>query len=217
MIRLIDLLKESQAPQGVLFLSRNKVLVGDNHYDSVELSKDLFDAILTIGLKYGYYGEGIGIEHNRGVMSSDIYKALKASGAVYNGSWDTKIEIPKSERYSYLATLFSNPTENHRVQTLLSKAKEGETIFNLLARTFDDYTEPGLGLTATDLKRFLEEISEKGVDFIQLSKQPATAENLQSFIDIGEELMWPSNWEEYPNKAGKMARRTANTQSCLYM
>lgn len=212
MIRLTDILEEvngkNVAPQGIIFLTPNKILVGDNHYDAVELSQDLFDKVLRVGKGKGYYGEGIGIEYNRGVMASEIYRALKDSGAEYKGSWDDRIEIPAEERYVYLATLFSNPTENQRVPTLMKKVKEGETIFDLLSRTYDDYTQPGLGLTDSDLKRFLEEISEKGVDFLKLSQQPATEKNLQSFVDVGERLTWPDkDWHKYPNKAGKMARR----------
>jgi hypothetical protein len=115
MIKLLDILKEmsasatNKAPQGVLFLTSNKILVGDNHHDPVELSEELFDTILKIVKIKGYYGEGIGIGYNPGVMSSEIYKALKDSGAQYKGSWDDKVNIPKEEKYTYLATLFSNP------------------------------------------------------------------------------------------------------------
>jgi hypothetical protein len=215
MIKLLELLKEMSAnatniaPQGVIFLQPNtKVLVGDNHHDPVELSEDLFDAILKIGRSYGYYGEGIGIEHNPGVISSKIYNALVDTKSTYKGSWDKRIEIPEEEKYVYIATLFSNPTENKRIPTLMGKVEKGDTIFDLLSRTFDDYTEPGLGLGANDLKKFLEEMSEQGIDFIKLSKQPATKENLQSFVDKGEKLMWPKvGWEKYPNKAGKLVRR----------
>jgi hypothetical protein len=196
------------APQGVLELQpKVKVLVGDNHHDSVELSKDLFNSILDIGIKYGFYGEGKGIEFNPGVMSSKIYKALKDAKATYKKSWDDKVTIPNDEKYVYIATVFSNPTENNRVARLLSKAKDSDTIFDLLAREVNNHTQKGLNLGANDLKKFLEEMSEKGIEFIKLSKQKATKENLQNFIDKGEQLTWPSNWKEYPNKAGKLARR----------
>ena len=198
---------KNYAPQGVLFLNSNKILVGDNHHDPVELSEDLFDTILKVGRNKGYYGEGKGIGHNPGVMASQIYKALKDSGAQHKGSWDDKVKIPEDEKYVYLATIFSNPTENKRVPRLLSKVKENDTIFNLLTREMNNHTQPGLALKSDDLKKFLEEISEKGIDFIKLSQQPATEKNLQNFVDKGEKLTWPSNWEKYPNKAGQMARR----------
>ena len=225
MIKLLHLLKEvlegsNKAPQGVIDFGNGKILVGDNHFDPVELSQDLVDKIVAAGKSSGYYGEGIGIEHNKGVMSSEVYKALVDAKAKYKGSWDKLIEIPKEEKYVYLATLFSNPSENKRVPTLMKKVKKGDTIFNLLSRTFDDYTEPGLGLSAKDLEKFLKEVSQKEVDFLVLSKQQATKENLQSFIDKGENLMWGNgdgiitlpngkevHYNEYSTNAGKMAKR----------
>ena len=225
MIKLLHLLKEvlegsNKAPQGVIDFGGNKILVGDNHYDPVELSQDLVDKIVAVGKSSGYYGEGIGIKHNKGVMSSEVYKALVDAKAKYKGSWDKLIEIQKEEKYVYLATLFSNPSENKRVPTLMKKVKKGDTIFNLLSRTFDDYTEPGLGLSAKDLEKFLKEVSQQGVDFLILSKQQATKENLQSFIDKGENLMWGNgdgiitlpngkevHYNKYSTNAGKMAKR----------
>lgn len=225
MIKLLHLLKEvlegsNKAPQGVIDFGNGKILVGDNHFDPVELSQDLVDKIVAAGKSNGYYGEGKGIEHNQGVMSSEIYKALVDAGADYKESWDKLIEIPKEEKYTYLATLFSNPSENKRIPTLMKKVKKGDTIFSLLSRTFDDYTEPGLGLSANDLEKFLKEISQKEVDFLILSKQQATKENLQSFLDKGENLMWGNgdgiitlpngekvHYNKYSTNAGKMAKR----------
>jgi hypothetical protein len=37
------------------------------------------------------------------------------------------------------------------------------------------------------------------------SKVVATKENVDKFIGRGEQLMWPKNWEQYPNPAGKLA------------
>ena len=225
MIKLLHLLKEvlegsNKAPQGVIDFGNGKILVGDNHFDPVELSQDLVDKIVAAGKSNGYYGEGKGIEHNQGVMSSEIYKALIDAKAKHKGSWDKLIEIPKEEKYTYLATLFSNPSENKRIPTLMKKVKKGDTIFSLLSRTFDDYTEPGLGLSANDLEKFLKEISQKEVDFLILSKQQATKENLQSFLDKGENLMWGNgdgiitlpngekvHYNKYSTNAGKMAKR----------
>jgi len=225
MIKLISLLREilegtNKAPQGVINFGNGKVLVGDNHEDPIELSQDLIDMIVKASKSNGYYGEGKGIEHNKGVMSSEVYKALVDAGAMDKGSWDKLIEIPKEEKYTYLATLFSNPSENKRLPTLMKKVKKGDTIFSLLSRTFDDYTEPGLGLSAKDLEKFLKEIGQEGVDFLALSKQPVTTKNLQSFLDKGENLMWGNkkgiitlpdgtkvHYNKYSTNAGKMAKR----------
>ena len=211
MIRLKDLLNEvtnGTAPYGVLFLNDDKMLVGDNHKDPMPLSKDLFNKIMSLAKQYGYYGEGIGIEYNKGIIQSDIYKALKDSEAKYMGSWDDKIKIPDSERYTYCAVLFSNSAENDTIQKVIAKVKGKETIFELLVKTFDLWGQEGIGLTPPDLKRFLIEMSEKGYDFYKWSQKPATESNLKDFIETGEELMWPEDkWDEYPNKAGKLARR----------
>lgn len=210
MIKLTDILKEAlrnEAPYGVLFLNSNKILVGDNHMDPILLSKDLQDTILKVAIKYGYYGEGSGIEYNKAVIRSEIYNTLKNSEANYLGSWDDKIEIPNSEKYSYVAVLFSNPYENDTVEKIMNEVDGGETIFDTLVKTFDLWGQPGLGLTAADLKRFLQEMSEKGIDFYDWSQKIISHAELQSFIDAGEDLMWPDNWQEYPNKAGKLARR----------
>jgi hypothetical protein len=197
----------NKAPQGVIFLSTDKVLVGDNHHDRVELSEDLLTKVFNIGKEYGYFGEGSGIQDNKGVISSEIYDKLVSSGATYKNSWDSNVKIPNDEKYVYIATVFSNTKENERVPKLLSKAKKDETIFSLLSREVNNHTESGLNLGANEVKRFLGEMSENGIDFIKLSGKPATEENLTDFIGKGEELMWPSNWEDYPNKAGKLARR----------
>jgi len=225
MIKLLSLLREvlegtNKAPQGVIDFGNGKILVGDNHHDPVELSQDIIDKVVSAGKSNGYYGEGIGIEHNKGVMSSEVYKALVDAKAKYKGSWDKKIEIPKEEKYAYLATLFSNPSENKRVSTLMKKVKKGDTIFSLLSRTFDDYTEPGLGLSAKDLEKFLKEVSQQGVDFLALSKQPVTTKSLQDFVDKGENLMWGNkdgiitlpngkevHYSSYSTNAGKMAKK----------
>jgi hypothetical protein len=210
MIRLKDLLTEisnSKAPYGVLVLDTDKILVGDNHMDPMPLSKDLQDTILNVAKQYGYYGEGIGIKYNKAVSRSDIYTALKNSEARHMGSWDDKIEIPDTEKYTYVATLFDNPTENDTVEKIMNTVKGKDTIFNVLVKTFDLWGQPGIGLTAADLKRFLNEMSEKGIDFYKWAQKTITQPELQSFIDAGDKLMWPDNWQEYPNKAGKLARR----------
>ena len=67
--------------------------------------QELFETILDIGKRYGYHGEGKGIEYNKGVTSSQLYKALKDSGAQYKGSWDDKVKIPSNEKYVYIATV----------------------------------------------------------------------------------------------------------------
>ena len=49
-----------------------------------------------------------------------------------------------------------------------------------------------------------------------MSKQESNEETLSEFLDIGEDLQWPENWEEYPNMAGKFAR-IATTMRDLFL
>ena len=99
MIKLLDILKEildgtNQAPYGIMFFGNNKVLVGDNHDNPIELSKDLQDKIVNIGKLYGYYGEGSGISNNPAVKNSEVYKELVNIKAIDKKSWDDLIEPP---------------------------------------------------------------------------------------------------------------------------
>ena len=58
----------------------------------------------------------------------------------------------------------------------------------------------------SDLDKFLQDASGT-YDFIELSKELATKESLNTFLNSGEKDMWPSNWKDYPNPSGKVARR----------
>jgi hypothetical protein len=39
-----------------------------------------------------------------------------------------------------------------------------------------------------------------------MSQAPATEQNVRKFFTQGERLMWPDNWAEYPNRAGRVAK-----------
>ena len=40
-----------------------------------------------------------------------------------------------------------------------------------------------------------------------MAEKPATKNNVYNFLKTGESLMWPENWELYPNNAGKIAKQ----------
>ena len=100
--------------------------------------------------------------------------------------------------------MFANVDENNRVKRVGVDPKD--TIFNRLMDSAQDNSFQGIGFTALALKKFLSMASEGKYDFVKMSQQPATQENLTRFLKAGEALMWPSNWEQYPNKAGKIAK-----------
>lgn len=206
-MKLLDILKEvlegtNQAPYGLMFFNNNKVLVGDNHSSPIELSKDLQDKIVNIGKQYGYYGEGSGISNNPAVKNSEVYKALLNAKAKDKGSWDALIKPPNKSDFLY--ALFANVKANHRLKKLLAAVQEGDTIYDLIQRTKNDFAATK-GTSNSDLDKFLKDISGT-YNFVELSKQPATKENLNNFLNKGESDMWPGNWKEYPNPSGKVAR-----------
>ena len=106
------------APYGIIFDGENKILVGDMHQTPVELSKKLENKVVNVANKYGYYGEGIGLEHNEAITKSSFYERLDPKK--HYGSWDRKLiesgEVPEDKKYVFLYALFSNPKENHRLE-----------------------------------------------------------------------------------------------------
>jgi hypothetical protein len=199
--------KQSEAPRGVIF-DGNKVYVGKEHMKPLILSDELIEKIKTIGSKYGYWYEG-----NGGDVSSTTGFSDKSK---YEGSWDHEFEkTVKGYPPEYLYTLFANTKVNNQRENLLrpsmsifdSIMKAQKKIAYLKDREFDDAT----------LKKFLSMCSEKDVDFIKLSELPATKENVNMFLNKGESLSWPKNWQEYPNKAGKLAKKVDDARNTFLL
>ena len=208
MINLLDILREvlkgaDKAPYGVIFFGDNKILVGDNHKNPIEFSQDLFDKIFNIGKQHGYYGEGSGISNNPAVKNSEIYKALIDAEATDKGSWDKLIKVPNKSDFLY--AIFANVKANNRLQQLLAATSKGDTVYDVLQKTRNDWAATE-GTSSSDLGKFLQDASGT-YDFIKLSKELATKESINNFLNSGEKDMWPSNWEDYPNPSGKVARR----------
>jgi hypothetical protein len=208
MIKLLDLVKEildgtNQAPYGLMFFGDNKVLVGDNHNNPIELSKDLQDKIVGIGKKHGFYGEGSGVSNNPAVKNSEVYKELVGIKALDKKSWDDLIEPPNKSDFLY--ALFANVKENNRLGKLLKARQKGDTIYDVIQRTRNDWAATK-GTSNSDLDNFLKDASGN-YDFTQMSKSEATRANLKKFLTLGEKDMWPSNWKDYPNPSGKVARK----------
>jgi hypothetical protein len=204
-------LNSKVAPYGVIKFNDKKILVGDMHQKPLELSEDLISGILEVANKYGYYGEGIGLEHNEAITKSSFYERLDPKK--HHGSWDRKLiksgKIPEDKKYVFLYSLFSNPKENHRLEKLLENTEEEDTIFDVLLKTIPDWSaDMGIfRLGQKELNKFLKEISENGIDFIRMSQQKADEKSLSEFLDLGEKLQWPEkNWQDYPHMAGKFAR-----------
>jgi hypothetical protein len=186
---------EGKLIESAVFLNPTTVIVGQAHGQPLELSPNTLKQIQAIAAKHGAWYEGNGTD--RGYTKGQIDR--------YVGSWDDEVaKIANSNDPKWLYVLFANVDANNRVQRVGVDPKD--TIFNRLLATAKDNSFQGIGYTPQALQKFLQMASEGQYDFVKMSQQPATQENLTRFLKAGEALMWPSNWEQYPNKAGKIAK-----------
>lgn len=198
----------SEAPYGVIFKNNTIAYVGRNHGKPLVLSTSLIKKIKEIGNKYGYWYEGNGGD----VESTSNFHNKK----IYEGSWDHEFsKTLKSYPPEFLYTIFTNTNVNKQKEKIPNKQK---TIFDsimslqseisyLKHKSFDEKT----------LRKFLMMCSEDNVDFVKMSQLPATSENVNDFLDKGESLMWPKNWKDYPNKAGKVAKKVDDMRNIFLL
>jgi hypothetical protein len=193
------------APSGVIFDGNKKAYVGSHHGKSIILSNDLKTKILNLAKEYGIWYEGNG---------DDIAPNIKLFGnkKAYVGSWDKEFaKTVKGYPIHFIGGIFSNVKENNRVKKLTSP---NLSIFDAIIKKqkgnkyFEDrsYNE-------NDLTKFLVAASEDNVDFLKMSQLSATEENMRKFLTTGEKLMWPDNWQEYPNKLGKLAKKAEDERN----
>jgi phage gp37-like protein/GNAT superfamily N-acetyltransferase len=126
----------------------------------------------------------------------------------YQGSWDDDLLSPVIKGYPapFLYVLFSNIKENDTVKGKIG-SDPNSTIFNRILNTQPSTNYfPDRTFNANTLEKFLRAVSEVPYDFVQMSQAPATEQNVAKFFKLGERLMWPDNWEEYPNRAGRVAK-----------
>lgn len=190
----INIISEATADP-VIFLNDDTVIVGQEHGHPVSLSPETLKKVQEIAAKHGAWYEGNGADRE---FVTDIIQKWK-------GSWDD-IVADKISGYppEFLYVLFANVDANHRIQVIGEDPKT--SIFNrILKKQKGNNFFPDRLFDANTLVKFLKMVSQPGYDFVEMSKQPATIENMTKFLKTGEALMWPSNWEQYPNPAGKVA------------
>lgn len=189
---------EDLAPQGIIFKGDKVAYVGAEHANPIKLSDDLLSKVKAIGGKYGYWYEGSGGD-------ADTNSKTFGPKSSYKGSWDNDSFNKEVEGfpYEFIYTLFANTEVNGQKKSITDPTLSIFDSILINQKKFSYFKDRKF--TAKDLTNFLSDASEKTVDFISLSKQKATKENVSGFIDKGEELSWPKNWEEYPNNAGKLA------------
>ena len=190
--------KESVAPQGVIFKGNKVAYVGAEHGNPIKLSDELMSKVKSIGDKYGYWYEGSGGDADTNAKTFGNRKS-------YEGSWDDDYrEEVKGFPYQYIYTIFANTAVNGQKESITEPKL---SIFDSILKNqkkFSFFKDREFG--TKELTVFLQKSSEKNADFLEMSKKPATKENVISFIDKGEQLSWPKNWKEYPNNAGKVAK-----------
>lgn len=169
------------------------VIVGVTHGSAPTVSDKLRSRIHQTGTTQGFYYEGNG---------DDRAHVQKTFGEVpYKGSFDNMVNVPEGGRSNFLYTMFSNPPEqmNKMVDTL---SRSGGTILDTLHANRDSVSHEAVRgqLSREDIAHFLH-----NTGFGDDALKPATRENLQSLMQRGEAQMWPDNWQEFPNPAGKVA------------
>jgi hypothetical protein len=181
----------------VLFAD-NKAFIGAEHGKPINLPEGDKKKVKSLAGKHGVWYEGAGgdIEPNKALFSREDYE----------GSWDEAMtESVKGYPPEFLSTLFTNVAANKQKQHL---ANPSQTIFASIMNAQDKvgYLKDRKFSEAT-LRKFLKACSSVGLDFVTMSQKKATPANVGYFLDAGERLMWPKDWEKYPNAAGKVMRK----------
>jgi len=191
--------EQGATKDSVIFLNDNTVIVGQEHGKSLELSPETLKRVQAIAEKYGawYEGNGMDREFTKGIIDD------------YQGSWDDDLLSPSIKGYPYpfLYVLFSNIKANDTVKGKIGSDPKVSIFDRILNTQPSTNYFPDRKFDAETLTKFLQSVSEGPYDFVKMSQAPATEKNVERFFQLGEKLMWPENWEEYPNKAGQLAKQ----------
>ena len=196
---------EDTSSGNVIFLNDKTAIVGQEHGQPLKLTPDELKKVQAIAEKYGVYYEGNGADraHTKGQLDK------------YIRSWDNDVVVKsKNTPYQFLYTVFANVDANNRIAKFGNNPDK--TIFDVLLSHPRDVAYQNMSFDSATLKKFLTTVSEPNFNFLKMSQQPATKENIAKFLKVGESRMWPENWEQYPNPAGKVAK-AANDVRDVYL
>lgn len=197
---LVEADDKNRAPYGVIFDGDKKAYVGCAHEKAITMSKDVKEKVMALVKKYGIWYEGSGAD----VSAHKKFFGFGESG--YKNSWDDAFERTISNYpHQYLYTIVTNIEANDQLKIL---TKPRMTIYDSIMKAQEKvgYFQDGRKFSKSTLTRFLKAISSSKIDFVEMSKEPATKKNVAKFLKKGEKLMWPYDWEEYPHRAGKLAK-----------
>ena len=189
---------EQTSSDKAIFLNSDTVIVGQEHGKKLKLSPEIAKKVKDIAKRHGAWYEGNGMDRKLTAGIIDDYK----------GSWDDDLLSPAIKGYPapFLYVLFSNIKENDTVEGKIGFDPES-TIFDRILDTQPSTNYfPDRQFDAETLQKFLQAVSEGKYDFVRMSQAPATESNVRKFFTQGERLMFPNNWEEYPYRAGRVAK-----------
>jgi len=201
MIRLTDSLKEvllvEGSNAGKVIFDGNKAFVGMAHSIPPKISPETLKKVKDIGDEHGYWYEGNAADND---IIKQVFGDIK-----FIGSWDEKV-VSTVEPYFYVYTLFSNPSQNNRVDQVFNG--KGETVYDKILSTYKDWSHELIknknGKELVD--KFLERL---GSDALEKVQQKGTRENIKNFImPIGHDdkgSMW-IGWPKGSGPAFEMAK-----------
>ena len=189
------------APLGVIVQTPGqKVIVGDNHKDPIAMDPKIKAEVEKVGDEHGYWGEGTS---GADFVAYSPFRASMQRGAGFKGSWDRGYKVNASD-WSFLFTVFANVDKGGNSQTKAASANPKDTIFNNLIKN-PTWQFPGVALNAQSMEKFLKAGSTPQTDFLALSQQQATPENVRKFLDTGEKEMF-DNYENNNSPMAKIAK-----------
>jgi hypothetical protein len=182
----------------IIFIGNDTAIVGQEHGKRLQLSDSDAERVQDIAQRHGAWYEGNGMDRKLTAGIIDDYK----------GSWDDDLLSPAIKGYPapFLYVLFSNIKENDTVEGKIGFDPDS-TIFDRILDTQPSTNYfPDREFDAETLQKFLKSVSEGPYDFVEMSQLPATEKNVRKFFTMGERLMFPDNWAEYPYRAGRVAK-----------
>jgi len=181
----------ADAPYGVIF-DKGKAIVGAPHGRKVPMSESVEKRVRAIGDFYGYWYEGDGGDR-------------KFFPAKYAGSWDAKMAKGISAYPpEFLSAMFGAADMRKQIRMVEDPDR---TIFDGLMANNDKLSPlEGRAFSEKTLSSYLSSISDDSIDFRAMAERPATRQNTEKFFKTGAAKTFPSNWEKFPYKAGKVMK-----------
>jgi hypothetical protein len=183
----------------ILFSGNKKAYVGVEHGKKLSIPSKDAEKVKAIAEQYGAMLEGSG---------GDL-GAVDIDREYIKGSWDDKFQKTiKGYPPEFLYTVFTNTEVNKQENNL---TKPGMTILEAINKAQDKVGYfKDRKFTAQTIQKFLVAASEDDTDLLDMAQENATKENVKDFLMAGEDLMWPDNWDQYPNNAGKLAKKVSD-------